>query len=125
MNLELGQVWSKADFDGMDAMGFDGGRGSCLAVTAQSIGPDGEWWTSDDIYEADLNVQPAFISADLGTGDGQIEQFDRVRPFLSAHPGGAVFSHADGSVHFVDDNIQRRTYIIRSHIRSGEVLGEL
>lgn len=121
----MGQVWSKADFDGMDQMGFDGGRGSCLAVTAQSVGPDGEWWTSDDVYEADLNETPAFISVDISTLDGVADQFDRVRPFNSAHPGGAVFSHADGSVHFVDDNIDRRSYIIRSHMRSGEVLSEL
>ena len=106
-------------------MGHDGGRGSCLAVTAQSIGTDGEWWTADDIYDADLNVEPAFMSVDLGSGDGQVEPFDRVRPFLSAHPGGAVFAHADGSVHFVAEGIERRTYIIRSHIKIGEVLGEL
>lgn len=121
----MGQVWSKADFDGMDAMGHDGGRGSCLAVTAQSIGTDGEWWTADDIYDADLNVEPAFMSVDLGSGDGEVEPFDRVRPFLGAHPGGAVFAHADGSVHFVAEGIERRTYIIRSHIKIGEVLSDL
>lgn len=106
-------------------MGFDGGRGSCLAVTAQSVGPDREWWTADDVYEADLNVEPGFVSADLGLLPGQVNPMDRVRPFIGAHPGGAVFSHADGSVHFVDESIQRRTYIIRSHIKSGEVLSEL
>ena len=106
----------------MDSLGFDGGRGSCLAVTAQSIGPDQRWWTEDDIYEADLNVEPAVVSVDFGIADGVEDPRDRVRPFFSVHQGGAVFSHADGSVHFVDDTIERRTYIIRSHIKSGEVL---
>jgi hypothetical protein len=106
----------------MDEMGYDGGRGSCLAVTAQSVGDDNQWWTSDDVYDADLNSEPAIVSADLGVADGVEDAFDRVRPFVGLHPGGAVFSHADGSVHFVDESIERRTYIIRSHIKSGEVL---
>ena len=120
----MGQVWSKADFDGMDQMGFDGGRGSCLAVTAQYIGFDDQWWT-DDVYDADLNAEPVFVSADMGTNVGGKDSADRVRSFISAHPGGAVFSHADGSVHYVDETINRRAYIIRSHIKSGEVLSEL
>lgn len=117
----MGQVWSKADFDGMDEMGFHGGRGSCLAVTAQHIGFDDQWWTDDDIYDADLNAEPAFVSADFAIDDGERDSFDRVRPFMSAHPGGAVFSYADGSTHFVSDDIDRREYIVRSHIRIGEV----
>jgi len=120
----MGQVWSKADFDGMDAMGFDGGRGSCLAVTAQHIGFDNQWWTNDDIYDADLNAQPAIISIDIAVGDGEFSSNDRVRPFMSAHPGGAVFSNADGSVRFVSEDIERRTYIVRSHISIGEVVRE-
>ncbi len=120
----MGQVWSKADFDGMDSMGFDGGRGSCLAVTAQSFGADEQWWTSDDVYDADLNAEPAFISADFSTEEGVVGDFDRVRPFIGAHPGGAVFSHADGSVHFVSESIDRRSYINRSHVSSGEVLSD-
>ncbi len=100
-------------------MGFEGGRGSCLAVTAQFVGLDGQWFTSDDRYDADLNVLPAIISLDFGTGEGR-NTLDRVRPFISQHPGGAVFSHADGSTHFVPSDIERRTYILRSHIRSGQ-----
>ena len=105
-------------------MGFDGGRGSCLAVTAQYVGDDGLWWTDDDVYDADLNSEPAFVSADFATADGVVDEFDRVRPFMSSHPGGAVFSHADGSTHFVDEGVERRTYIIRSHMSSGEVWNE-
>ncbi len=105
-------------------MGFDGGRGSCLAVTAQYVGDDRAWWTDDDIYEADLNAEPGFVSADFAVADGEVDAFDRVRPFMGAHPGGAVFSHVDGSTHFVAEDIERRTYIVRSHINSGEVLSE-
>ena len=90
-------------------------------MTAQYIGPDNQWWTADDVYDADLNAEPAFISADIGTGEGEINPSDRVRPFISVHPGGAVFAYADGSVHFIDDNIERRAYIVRSHISIGEV----
>ena len=105
-------------------MGFNGGRGSCLAVTAQYIGFDDQWWTGDDVYDADLNAEPAFISADVGDDIGEKDSSDRVRPFISTHPGGAVFAHADGSVHFTNDNIERRTYIMRSHISFSEFLGQ-
>ena len=105
-------------------MGFNGGRGSCLAVTAQYVGNDEQWWTDDDVYDADLNAEPAFISGDLGVNEDEYVAFDRVRPFLSAHPGGAVFSNADGSVRFISDDIDRRAYIIRSQISDGEVTSE-
>ena len=120
----MGQVWSKADFDGMDNMGFQGGRGSCLAVTAQYVGEDGQWFTSDDIYEADLNVEPGFISADMSTGDGAFDSNDRVRPFMSRHPGGANFGLVDGSVQFVRESVDRKVYIVRSQIASGTVVNE-
>jgi len=100
-------------------MGHQGGRGSCLAATAQYVGADGVWFTSDDRYEADLNSLPSTISLDWGTGEGR-DPLDRVRPFFSQHPGGAVFSHADGSTHFVPTEINRREYILRSQIRSGQ-----
>lgn len=90
-------------------------------MTAQFVGLDGQWFTADDRYEADLNVQPATISMDFGLGIGEQDTFDRVRPFFSMHPGGAVFTHLDGSTHFVPEEIDRRTYILRSHIRSGQV----
>lgn len=117
--MELGQVWSKADFNGMDNQGFSGGRGSCLAVTAQGPGPDGQYFTNDDVYEADLNVEPAFISTDANRALGGASDRDRVRPFLSRHPSGACFVHADGSTHFVAETIDRREYILRSHMNSG------
>ena len=95
-----------------------------MAVTAQYVGNDEQWWTDDDVYDADLNAEPAFISGDLGVNEDEYVAFDRVRPFFSAHPGGAVFSNADGSVRFISDDIDRRAYIIRSHISDGEVTSE-
>ena len=71
MDVRLGQVWSAADFDGWDESGFDGGRGSCLAVTAQYVGDDGIWDTADDINDADLNAVPAMISYDSSATAGQ------------------------------------------------------
>ncbi|MEL7498620.1 MAG: DUF1559 domain-containing protein [Planctomycetota bacterium] len=115
----MGQVWTKADFDGLDTQGFEGGRGSCLAVTAQGPGADGQLFTADDVYEADLNRSPAFVSSDSHGGDGIASAMDRVRPFYSNHPSGAVFVHADGSTHFVAEDIERRAYILRSHMKSG------
>ena len=56
----MGQVWSKADFDGTSGNGNEGGRGSCLAVTAQNPGPDNLWDTADDVLEL-LNVEPLNI----------------------------------------------------------------
>ena len=121
MDVRLGQVWSAADFDGWDESGFDGGRGSCLAVTAQYVGDDGIWDTADDINDADLNAVPAMISYDSSATAGQRGGADRVRAFLSVHPGGANFVYADGSVHFYSDSVDRQNYINRSRIQSREV----
>ena len=57
----MGQVWSKADFDGLNETGHEGGHGSVLAVTAQNSGTDGEFDTDDDIL-APLNETPAAVS---------------------------------------------------------------
>ena len=55
----MGQVWTSADFDGVDEAGAEGGRGGPLAVTAQNPGPDGEWDTADDVV-APLNGNPCW-----------------------------------------------------------------
>ena len=61
--MKMGQVWSKADFDGFNETGHHGGHGSVLAVTAQNSGVDGRFSTSDDIL-ALLNENPASVSID-------------------------------------------------------------
>ena len=61
--MEMGQVWSKASFDGLNETGHQGGHGSVLAVTAQNPGPDGIYETSDDVL-APLNQTPIDVSID-------------------------------------------------------------
>jgi prepilin-type processing-associated H-X9-DG protein len=42
---------------------------------------------------------------------------------FSYHPGGAQFVFCDGSVHFISENIEIRTYCHMYDRRDGEVLG--
>ena len=119
----MGQVWSKADFDGNQQSGFEGGRGSVLAVTAQNAGPDGIWETSDDL-NVPLNFSPAPVSED-NSPDGQQDNLtDRVRGFNSMHPGGAQFSFGDGSVRFVTDTTNPTAYRELSTIAGSEIPSE-
>jgi prepilin-type processing-associated H-X9-DG protein len=108
----MGQVWSKASFDGEweeDDAGPPGGRGSVLAVTAQNA-----------TVPAPLNARPVPVSVDRST-DGNCEHpQDRVRSFTSLHPGGAHFLLGDGSVRFVSENINQALYRALSTIAGGE-----
>ncbi len=105
----MGQVWSSADFDGIDTAGTHGGRGSVLAVTLQNPGPDGIDGTADDVT-APLNRDPADVSIDFVPNDACGHASDRVRNFISSHDGGAQFLLGDGSVRFVSENIDATTY---------------
>jgi prepilin-type processing-associated H-X9-DG protein len=119
----MGQVWSKADFDGFDELGHRGGRGSVLAVTTQNAGPDGVFGTADDV-RASLNPfqRGIQVSVDWSLDNSCNNPNDRVREFASLHPKGANFLMADGSVRFVADTIDFRIYQALSTIQGGETI---
>ncbi|GAB4147160.1 MAG: hypothetical protein Tsb009_20200 [Planctomycetaceae bacterium] len=109
----MGQVWSKADFDGTNEAGHQGGRGSVLAVTAQH--PN---------LITRLNKVPADVSVDAIDSLGCNDTSDRVRGFYSRHPGGAHFSMGDGAVRFISENINQTVYQALSTINGGETIGD-
>ena len=43
----------------------------------------------------------------------------------SWHPGGAFFGFVDGSVHFLTDNLELRTFRLLGDRLDGEIIGEL
>jgi prepilin-type processing-associated H-X9-DG protein len=119
----MGQVWSKADFDGRATFGNRGGRGSVLAVTTQNAGPDGVFGTADDV-PAPLNPfrRGVQVSVDVSFTSACNNPNDRVREFASLHPGGANFLMADGAVRFVADTIPLRVYQALATLQGGEVI---
>ena len=119
----MGQVWSKADFDGINETGFHGGRGSVIAVTAQNAGADGVWDTADDLLTP-MNSEPADVSIDWTINDNPEDLLDRVRGFYSFHPGGCVFAFADGTVKFIGETIDSRTYRHLSTKAGKELVGD-
>jgi len=116
----MGQVWSKANFDGINIADPIGGRGSVIAVTAQNAGPDGQWGTADDLL-ANINQQPVDVSIDFVPNDNGGE-LDRVRGFLSFHPQTCNFVYADGSTHSIDENISVDLYRAISTRADGEAI---
>lgn len=117
--MNIGQIWTKSTFDGTNAAGHRGGRGSVVAVTSQGPGPDGRWYTADDLIER-INQRPASVSIDNAPGDDPSDPLDRVRGFASAHAAGASFVFADGSTHFLDVSIDRFLFQQLSTARGGE-----
>ncbi len=105
----MGQVWSKASFDGTNERGHLGGHGSVLAVTAQHPGADGRFGTDDDVL-APLNQAPVSVSMDANPGPDCRDRMDRVRGFYSFHSRGGNFLFADTSVRFLADDISPSTY---------------
>lgn len=116
----MGQVWFKADCDGINETGFQGGRGSAFAVTAQNSGADGVWNTGDDLDEP-LNSFPAEVTIDWTPTDQREDLLDRVRGFYSYHSGGGHFVYADTSTHLIDEDIEANVYRSLSTRAGGEV----
>lgn len=116
----MGQVWSKADFDGIREAGHHGGCGSVLAVTSQNPGADGRLGTPDDVL-APLNAKPVAVSLDATPGPNCKDSMDRVRNFTSFHSEGAYFVMGDGSVQFVTNTIESAIYQALSTINGGEI----
>ena len=119
----MGQVWSKADFDGIRELGHHGGCGSVLAVTSQHVGGDSILGTADDVM-APLNARPVDVSVDRTAGPNCTDRMDRVRNFTSFHSEGGYFVYGDGSVHFVSNQIDQRAYQAMSTISGSEVVSE-
>jgi prepilin-type processing-associated H-X9-DG protein len=94
-----------------------------LAVTAQNAGDDGIWQTEDDLVTP-LNKLKADISLDESFGeDDVLNNLDRVRGFFSYHRGGGGnFVFGDGSVRFIQQDVDRWTYVSLSTIDEGEVI---
>jgi hypothetical protein len=111
--MYMGQVWSKANFDGTNKLEHLGGRGSVLAVTAQN-----------ENLLTPLNKRPVDVSVDDSGETGCGDALDRVRSFSSLHVGGAFFLMGDGSVRFVSNSIDQTSYRSLSTISDGEGFGE-
>ena len=109
----MGQVWSKANFDGTNKFGHLGGHGSVLAVTGQNA----------NLFTR-LNKRPVDVSVDDSGETGCGDSLDRVRGFTSLHVGGAFFLMGDGSVRFVSNNVDQTSYRNMSTISGGELLAE-
>lgn len=107
----------------MNDLKHEGGAGSVLAVVAQNFGPDRKPFTKDDVL-APLNERPVASSVDQTPGDFCRGPSDRVRGFTSFHRGGAHFVYGDGSVHFITEDVDMRTYIALSTISGGEVVAD-
>lgn len=61
------------------------------------------------------------INADYN-GDGSGRQY--AWGFGSGHAGGAQFVLGDGSVKFLSENMDYRTFVLMNYIRDGQVIGE-
>ncbi len=84
-----------------------------LAVTAQNPS-----------VAAPLNRVPINVSIDNTPESSCNGSNDRVRNFFSMHTGGAHFLLGDGSVRFVNENINQNVYRALSTIAGGETIGE-
>ncbi|QDU90032.1 hypothetical protein Pla175_34310 [Pirellulimonas nuda] len=60
---------------------------------------------------------------DFITGSPKTMQLNNL-PFGSAHPGGALFAHADGSVEYVTDDVDMLLYVAKASRNGEEVVSQ-
>jgi prepilin-type processing-associated H-X9-DG protein len=95
--------------------------GSVLGVTAQcggfpGYGPfdeplNGTPWLGNPIYPGSQLLITAAVDYNQGRDNGPaVTPFDTLSGFRSAHPGGAQFCFADGSVRFIQQDIEPEAY---------------
>lgn len=116
----MGQVWTKADCDGIRELNHKGGFGGPLAVTAQNPGNDGEWNTSDDLLSP-MNQSPGNTTVDSNANDNCQDSGDRCRGFAGKHEGGVIFAFADGSARLLSESVDQATYRALSTINGSEI----
>ncbi|MEX0818249.1 MAG: DUF1559 domain-containing protein [Pirellulaceae bacterium] len=98
------------------------GTSSTLAIGERGIPRDLGWgWLICGGTECEH-----FISTEegLAPGDNVATSLATIQRFWSWHPGGALFSMADGSVQFLSYSIDYNTYIALSTRAGGEIVGD-
>jgi len=82
------------------------------------------WWTTpyqgDALLPTTRGFKPASPEFDWETANAT--DFDAVMRFWSFHPSGANFAYVDGSLHFLDYEIDPETYWALSTRAGGEVV---
>ena len=88
------------------------------------------WFSSNALWTATTapinyptcpNKPPGFAGTDGCNADGN---WQTSQGFKSQHPGGALFVFCDGSVHFIGDGVEYRTYQRLGDRRDGEPVGQ-
>ncbi|EAQ78066.1 DUF1559 domain-containing protein [Blastopirellula marina] len=96
----------------------DGTSNTLLIGENQNFGPSkGVLWASVNLADTRNGING------VQTGPGS-SYFSRSYPFSSAHPGGCHFALADGSAHFVSQNIAQATLEALANKADGNVIGE-
>jgi prepilin-type N-terminal cleavage/methylation domain-containing protein/prepilin-type processing-associated H-X9-DG protein len=81
------------------------------------------WWFWFNANTATAAIPLNYTSKSLAVGVViPIGQWQYNYSFISRHPGGANFLMCDSSVRFVDENINRNTYLAAATITAGEGL---
>ena len=102
-------------------LGFRGGAGGPLAVTAQNPGRDLVWGTNDD-HNTPMNERPGMVTVDSSTGEECDGIRDFVRGFAGKHQGGVLFVFGDGSTKMIADSIDPIAYRALSTMNGSELV---